>query len=103
LKIPNTSFKKRIHLTQTQQNEEAKLEQLERIVQREGFSGSPPAGFEATVVVNEATKRIDHGHLVIASPPELVWAMITTYAKLLETSPSDEELERMVRAMIIFQ
>ena len=79
----------------------AKLEQLERIVERAGMSGSPPTGFEATVVAHQTTIKIDHGHLVIASPPELVWAMITTYAKCLETSPAEQEKDCMVRAMVI--
>ena len=65
------------------------------------MSGSPLTGFEATVVVHQATSNIDHGHLVIAYPPELVWAMIATYAKLLETSPAEQEKDCMVRAMVI--
>ena len=83
-------------------NHEAKLEQLQKLVQRDLNSGEAPDGFNATVLVNAGAERIDYGHLVIASPPELVWAFILTYANYLDCSPSEEDMARMRRAFLSF-
>ncbi len=81
-----------------------KLNSLVDMVFQNGFRGSYPGTFTATVSVADATVKISDmfGNLVTASPPEMIWAVILGTAKLLDTSPTPEEVAMLKRGLITF-